>query len=57
MSNEMGSRVYFLRMEFFGFSFENRIGRARASIIEKRYDGSSLVVFGFFFRTTIDGLI
>lgn len=55
----MGSRVCFLRMEFFGFSFENRIGRARASIIEKRYDGSSLVVFGcfFFFRTTIDGLI
>lgn len=57
MSNEMGSRVCFLRMEFFGFSFENRIGRARASIIEKRYDGSSLVVFGFFFRTIIDGLI
>lgn len=53
----MGSRVCFLRMEFFGFSFENRIGRARASIIEKRYDGSSLVVFGFFFRTIIDGLI
>lgn len=38
----MKSRVCFLRWNF--LSFENR-----ASIIEKRYDGSSLVVFWFFF--------
>lgn len=42
VSNEIGSRVCFLRWNF--LSFENR-----ASIIEKRYDGSSLVVFWFFF--------